>query len=59
MDNFSIREAFLKFYINENHKDPHTLFAEATGMDRQTAKVRAYEELYTSDFIRAVINNPK
>jgi hypothetical protein len=41
---------FVKVYLMENHEDPHSIFAAASDLERQEAKLTALKisyELYT------------
>ncbi len=44
-------------YLQEDHKDPHQIFADLQGISRQSAKVLCYRVIWQSKFMKNVLNN--
>lgn len=53
-------EIMLDIYFNRNCKDPHTVFAQESGMERQEAKIYFYKHMHQQPFWRTALyaNSP-
>lgn len=53
------KQELINCYFSEGHKDPHSVYAERVGINRQDAKLEIYKYLYTQPFLKGLMNTEK